>query len=493
MAGNRRPRRDAHRREAARPSARRGARRIAHLARGRDQLARGRRADFAEAWQLAVELIATSSSLTKIVDGAKRAPVEGSGRRPRREHDSGPPRSATHTRRGRRGAGSRGGVVSGGRSSRPVRARGPLRVNESSDEAEPRPGQLDDHRGDPRDGVGRDRLPAGDPLLRGTRRRHRHRHEDRDEHSGTGTPEEAAEEAFRWFGATFVAYSGSTRRTGDDDLVPYGRPSTCGRSSTPRSRNGKGEHRRAEQRNRRRRGRADGGEHAALAHRGSDPRSDSRGEDSDVFGAQRADLIGYLSFEKARPFRMPGDQGDVGAQRVSRAGDRRDASVRCPGPRTSLSAPPRSIDHFRAWLWLLGDEMLRFADDGDNYPMYGKPILRRICEKYGFEWSASLTRLLRICITAPERAHPPRVAEVLDAFDRHGSIGRTFAKIVRKALTESTEAAQNFASHADRLGLRGHRSEFASVDVLAHPIRTRRWAGSASTARAVSRSSRSSR
>ena len=59
-------------------------------------------------------------------------------------------------------------------------------------------------------------------------------------------------------------------------------------------------------------------------------------------------------------------------------------------------------------------------------------------------------QLLRIRITTRQSAPiPPRVAEVLDAFDRHGSIGRTFAKIVRKALTESTEAAQSFASHAD--------------------------------------------
>jgi hypothetical protein len=38
-----------------------------------------------------------------------------------------------------------------------------------------------------------------------------------------------------------------------------------------------------------------------------------------------------------------------------------------------------------AWLWLLGEEELhQFAEDSKNYPQYGAPILKKICEKYGF-------------------------------------------------------------------------------------------------------------
>lgn len=45
----------------------------------------------------------------------------------------------------------------------------------------------------------------------------------------------------------------------------------------------------------------------------------------------------------------------------------------------------RSIQHFQAWLFLIGDdEMLAFAEDDDNYDPYGKPILRAIAAKYGF-------------------------------------------------------------------------------------------------------------
>ena len=46
----------------------------------------------------------------------------------------------------------------------------------------------------------------------------------------------------------------------------------------------------------------------------------------------------------------------------------------------------RSIDHYRAWLWLLEDEEgLVFLSDDNNYPQYGVPMLKWICDKYGFE------------------------------------------------------------------------------------------------------------
>jgi len=45
----------------------------------------------------------------------------------------------------------------------------------------------------------------------------------------------------------------------------------------------------------------------------------------------------------------------------------------------------RSIVKMRAWLWLLkNQELVDFANNPDNYPNYGAPILKKICEKYGF-------------------------------------------------------------------------------------------------------------
>jgi len=44
----------------------------------------------------------------------------------------------------------------------------------------------------------------------------------------------------------------------------------------------------------------------------------------------------------------------------------------------------RSIDHFKGWLWLLGDEEgIEYLKA--NYAPYGKPGLAYTCKKYGFK------------------------------------------------------------------------------------------------------------
>lgn len=51
----------------------------------------------------------------------------------------------------------------------------------------------------------------------------------------------------------------------------------------------------------------------------------------------------------------------------------------------------RSIDHMIARLWLLGEEPLFTQVEkvyDENYCMYGKPILRGICEHFGWDWKA---------------------------------------------------------------------------------------------------------
>lgn len=47
----------------------------------------------------------------------------------------------------------------------------------------------------------------------------------------------------------------------------------------------------------------------------------------------------------------------------------------------------RSISHFINWLFILEDtELLEFADNDGNYQNYGCPILKKICDKYGFKY-----------------------------------------------------------------------------------------------------------
>lgn len=46
----------------------------------------------------------------------------------------------------------------------------------------------------------------------------------------------------------------------------------------------------------------------------------------------------------------------------------------------------RSQWKYVQWLWVLEDEeLVAFAEDEGNYAMYAIPILRKICERYGFE------------------------------------------------------------------------------------------------------------
>lgn len=45
----------------------------------------------------------------------------------------------------------------------------------------------------------------------------------------------------------------------------------------------------------------------------------------------------------------------------------------------------KSIERVRVWLWFLGDDdLIKFAKNDNNYPLYGAPIFAKICEKYNF-------------------------------------------------------------------------------------------------------------
>jgi hypothetical protein len=115
-------------------------------------------------------------------------------------------------------------------------------------------------------------------------------------------------------------------------------------------------------------------------------------EGSDFFGFQRSDLIDYLPFNEARPFLKEGVTADQWAQ-VMKSRDAESIKARmleympfawdkannCRG----LSAA-RSVEHMKAWLWLLNDPLGDRLDD--LYQHYGKPCLRAICENYGWYW-----------------------------------------------------------------------------------------------------------
>lgn len=114
----------------------------------------------------------------------------------------------------------------------------------------------------------------------------------------------------------------------------------------------------------------------------------------DIF-ATFFDLVECLPFEKAKKFLkedtweesekkwvvMPRDRDAV----IDRMKEYMIFALIKMEDHRGLSAS-RSIMHFKHWLWLIGDEdLLRdvIHDDGPYRP-YGGPMLKAICEKYGF-------------------------------------------------------------------------------------------------------------
>lgn len=110
-----------------------------------------------------------------------------------------------------------------------------------------------------------------------------------------------------------------------------------------------------------------------------------RVENTDFFGVQVSDLILALPFEEAREFLKPEVTAAdwtprLSAEEVTAAAVEYLAfAVGKASDHRGLSAS-RSIDHFRAWLWLLGrDEEI----DWGSYVQYGVPILKQVAGLIG--------------------------------------------------------------------------------------------------------------
>lgn len=115
-------------------------------------------------------------------------------------------------------------------------------------------------------------------------------------------------------------------------------------------------------------------------------------------------LLPYLSFEMAKPFLkdtataeswgeiVPSDRSSIIVEMSDYAGFAWEKAIGHRG----LSAG-RSIDKMKAWLWMLEDEeLLDFIEVEINYKNYGAPILKAICEKYGFpvpdhQWAKNMS------------------------------------------------------------------------------------------------------
>lgn len=107
----------------------------------------------------------------------------------------------------------------------------------------------------------------------------------------------------------------------------------------------------------------------------------------DWLGTQRESLIGVLTFANAKQFLKPevtNDQWElnnddaVRKEAIEYMEFAWDKANNCRG----ISAG-RSLDHYTAWLWLLGDDDL--WPTLEDYEHYGKPQLRKICEYFGLD------------------------------------------------------------------------------------------------------------
>lgn len=111
-------------------------------------------------------------------------------------------------------------------------------------------------------------------------------------------------------------------------------------------------------------------------------------KDGDVFGFEWPIYLEVLTFEQARPFLKADATGADWPAPKGLAQIREDAikymefawekANNCRG----ISAN-RSISHYQAWLWLLGED---WGDKlMDNYEFYGKPQLERVCQFFGLD------------------------------------------------------------------------------------------------------------
>lgn len=116
-------------------------------------------------------------------------------------------------------------------------------------------------------------------------------------------------------------------------------------------------------------------------------------KNQDFFGTERNDLVDYLTYENAKQFLKEGVTKDEwnkdkklnNENILKEMLDYMDFAWGKAIDERGLSAS-RSLSHYSAWIWLLDDGNFEEFNNQkeNNYAMYGKPVLKWICEKYNF-------------------------------------------------------------------------------------------------------------
>jgi hypothetical protein len=110
----------------------------------------------------------------------------------------------------------------------------------------------------------------------------------------------------------------------------------------------------------------------------------------DVFGIETGDLLGVLPFSSAQEFLKPGVTTDEFGSPSERT---REAVLKAMHEYMDFAwgkaldhrgiSAGRSVFHFRALVWLLGDEDYG-AIEWDDFAQYGAPVLKAICDRFDF-------------------------------------------------------------------------------------------------------------
>jgi len=116
----------------------------------------------------------------------------------------------------------------------------------------------------------------------------------------------------------------------------------------------------------------------------------------DIFGFQIGDLIYCLDYEHAKKYLKEGDEGPTENEWSEHVIEPTEENIKktmkeymefawdkannCRGMSAS-----RSMSHYMAWIWLLGDEEVEYFGDLESYQYYGKDNLVKICERYGWD------------------------------------------------------------------------------------------------------------
>lgn len=107
----------------------------------------------------------------------------------------------------------------------------------------------------------------------------------------------------------------------------------------------------------------------------------------DFFGSTRSDLLRALPFKDAKPWLKPEVTETMWPapictreQIIAAMSEYLVFALGKAEDHRGLSAN-RSIEHFRGWTWLLGDEDYA-AIKWDGYSSYGCPVLKQVGERY---------------------------------------------------------------------------------------------------------------